>query len=117
MIWERCNGAAHIRPINGRAYRLVESQEQVATLGYVDSLDEQAVLEDLLEATKPANLPDAEPYHYLLKTPFRYPPLKWGSRYGRQHEAGIFYAGKSVATTLAESAYYRFVFWYRHSFL
>lgn len=112
MIWENCNGTAHICPVNGRVYRLVESQEQVATLGYVDTLDEQAILENLLETVKPANLPEAEPYHYLLKTPFRYPPLKWGSRFGRQHESGIFYGGASVNVTLAESAYYRFVFWH-----
>lgn len=111
-IWESCNGAEQICSVSGRVFRLVESQEQVATLGYVDTLDEQAILENLLETVKPKNLPEAEPYHYLLKTPFRYPPLKWGSRFGRQHESGIFYGGASVNVTLAESAYYRFVFWY-----
>lgn len=98
--------------MSGRVFRLVESQEQVATLGYVDTLEEQATLENLLETVKPQNLPDAEPYHYLLKTPFRYPPLKWGSRFGRQHEPGIFYGGSSVDVTLAESAYYRLIFWH-----
>lgn len=112
MIWDSCNGPRHIGELAGVLHRLVESQEQIATLSYVDTLEEQAVLEDLLDAAKPP-YPDAcQGYHYLLKTPFRYPPLKWGSRFGRTHEPAIFYGGQSVATTLAESAYYRFVFWH-----
>jgi len=111
VIWTDSEGPQQIRPIAGTLYRLVESQEQVATLGYVDTLEEQALLEDLLEAVKP-EYPDIQgDYHYLLKTPFRYPPLKWGSRFGRTHEPSLFYGGCSMAATLAESAYYRFVFW------
>nr|WP_298411073.1 RES family NAD+ phosphorylase [uncultured Halomonas sp.] len=111
-IWQACNGARQIEPLSGTLYRLVESQEQVATLGYVDSLEEQALLEEMLENAKPPNADKTEDVHYLLKTPFRYPPLRWGSRFGRTHEPGIFYGGLSLAATLAESAYYRFVFWY-----
>lgn len=101
----------HIEPLAGTLSRLVESQEQVATLGYVDTLEEQSLLEEMLEAVKPPYPSDSEGYHYLLKTPFRYPPLEWGSRFGRVHEPSIFYAGLSVSSTLAEAAYYRFVFW------
>ncbi len=101
-----------VRPIAGTLYRLVESQEQVATLGYVDTLEEQALLEAMLEETKPPYPDGADRLHYLLKTPFRYPPLKWGSRFGRRHEPSLFYAGCAVEPTLAEAAYYRFVFWY-----
>lgn len=99
-------------PLSGRIFRLVESQEQVATLSYVDTLAEQALLEQMLENVKPACPEPAADLHYLLKTPFRYPPLKWGSRFGRVHEPGIFYGGSSVEVTLAESAFYRFIFWY-----
>ncbi len=114
-IWAQCQGEQQIRSIEGRLWRLVESQEQVATLNYVDSLDEQAVLEDLLESAKPPapyqyHPVTNEPLHYLLKTPFRYPPLKWGSRFGQQHEPSLFYGGCSVEATLTESAYYRLVF-------
>ena len=112
MIWQACNGPEHIRPIDGKLHRLVESQEQIATLGYVDTLDEQALLEQLLDQAKPVSQPDCEPLHYLLKTPFRYPPLKWGSRFGRVHERSLFYGGKNIAAVLAESAFYRFVFWH-----
>jgi len=112
MIWENCQGEQHITPIAGTAYRLVESQEQIATLGYVDTLEEQALLEDMLESVKPPYVFASDNLHYLLKTPFRYPPLRWGSRFRRIHEPGIFYGGGNIYSTLAESAYYRFVFWY-----
>uniref|UniRef100_A0A486XM25 RES domain-containing protein n=1 Tax=Rheinheimera sp. BAL341 TaxID=1708203 RepID=A0A486XM25_9GAMM len=111
MIWQACNGERHLTPLSGTLFRLVESQEQAATLSLVDTLQEQALLEQLLEQTKPPVPPAAEDLHYLLKTPFRYPPLKWGSRFGSVYEPGIFYAGCSVAVTLAESAYYRMIFW------
>lgn len=111
MIWEACNGEEHIKPISGDLYRLVESQEQIATMGYVDTLDEQAVLEELLDESKP-DYPEevVGGLHYLLKTPFRYPPLEWGSRFGRKHEPSLFYGGGSLDAALSESAYYRFVF-------
>lgn len=112
MIWAACKGDQHIQKISGKLYRLVESQEQIATLGYVDTLEEQALLEEMLETTKPIYSEASHAYHYLLKTPFRYPPLKWGSRFGRIHEPSIFYGGCNIGATLAESAYYRFVFWY-----
>lgn len=113
MIWSACDGSRHIQPLAGKLYRLVESQEQVATLGYVDTLEEQALLEELLDGVKPAYPAGAveDDFHYLLKSPFRYAPLKWGSRFGRIHEPSIFYGGGSVEVALAESAYYRFVFW------
>ncbi|KEA62591.1 hypothetical protein ADIMK_3063 [Marinobacterium lacunae] len=112
MIWERCNGSAHIAPLAGTLHRLVESQEQVATLGYVDTLEEQALLEEMLEEIKPPAPENTTHLHYLLKTPFRYPPLLWGSRFGGAHEPSLFYGGMGVGVTLAESAYYRFIFWH-----
>jgi len=94
----------------GRLYRIIESQEEVATRSLVDSLHKQEVLENLLETSKPARLPGSEHLHYLLATPFRYPPLPWGSRFGRVGENGIFYGSKTVNTVLAEAAYYRLLF-------
>jgi hypothetical protein len=110
-IWQHCQGSNHIRPVSGTLFRLVENQEQVATLSYVDTLAEQSVLEDLLDRSKPEYVHSTGALHYLLKTPFRYPPLPWGSRFGQTHQAGIFYGGGSIKTTLAEAAFYRFVFW------
>ena len=111
-IWEACHGAGQIRRVAGTLHRLVESQEQVATLGYVDTLEEQALLEAMLDEVKPPYRAGTEGLHYLLKTPFRYPPLPWGSRFGRVHEPGIFYGACGTDATLAEAAYYRFVFRY-----
>lgn len=110
-IWAACSARATPIPLDGTILRLVESQEQVATNTLVRTLAEQALLEDLLEASKPPLPATARTLHYLLATPFRYPPLPWGSRFGRRFEPGVFYAARSLETVLAESAYYRFVFW------
>lgn len=96
----------------GTLRRLVESQEQVATARLVSSLTRQAQLEEMIESTKPALRPGTENLHYLLAAPFRYPPLKHGSRFGRRSEPSLFYGSLETRTVLAEAAYYRFVFWY-----
>ena len=111
QIWHDCQGWEHIAPLDASAIRIVESQEQIATTELVDTLDEQRVLEQLLETTKPALPHGANAYDYLISTPFRYPPLPFGSRFGQHLQSGIFYASLSINTTLAECAYYRFVFW------
>lgn len=110
-LWQQCQGDQQIKPIQGVLLRLVESQEQIATLGYVDTLEEQAILEVLLDNIKPNYPEHCQQLHYLLKTPFRYPPLKWGSRFGQVHEPGIFYGAATLEVTLAEAAYYRLIFW------
>lgn len=99
-----------IKPLRILCQRMVESQESIATNEIVDTLEEQALLEALLEKSKP-NLPNAAlGLHYLLATPFRYPPLKWGSRFGVLNERGIFYGSLETRTLLHEVAYYTFVF-------
>lgn len=110
-IWRACaEQAAPIR-LGGRIHRLVESQEQVATNALVETLAEQALLEELLERSKPPFADDSRGLHYLLATPFRYPPLPWGSRFGTRFEPSLFYAARHVDTALAEGAFYRLVFW------
>ena len=52
-IWQACAGVEQIIPLRGRLVRLVENQGQVATLQLVDTLEEQALLEQLLESSKP----------------------------------------------------------------
>lgn len=81
-------------------------------MSLVDNSDEQAILENLLEATKPKPPVASKAYHYLIKTPFRYPPLRHGSRFGNKLAYGIFYASLQSETALAECAYYRLVFLY-----
>jgi hypothetical protein len=97
--------------MEGELLRLVESQEQVATTSLVDNLAEQSLLEDLLESSKPPRRPGTERLHYLLASPFRYPPLRHGSRFGSRFEPGIFYGAAGLETALAEGAYYRLVFY------
>ena len=110
-IWAACSSRAAPAPLAGDAFRLVESQAQVATNALVRTLSEQALLEDLIETSKPPRPAAAHGLHYLLATPFRYPPLPWGSRFGSRFEPSLFYASRSTDTCLAESAYYRCVFW------
>ena len=110
-LWIACEQDLRVAPLTGELLRIVESQEQIATLSLVDNLAEQSLLEDLLEHTKPPPPTGAERLHYLLSTPFRYPPLRHGSRFGRRLEPSLFYGSRRLHTLLAEAAYYRFVFW------
>ena len=110
-IWAACGAQAQPRLLTGEILRLVESQEQVATNRLVATLAEQDLLESMLEASKPPLPRGAARLDYLLATPFRYPPLPHGSRFGGRHEPSLFYASRSAGAVLAESAYYRFVFW------
>jgi len=110
-IWASCKDRAEPIPLDGELIRIVESQEQIATNVLVDSLEEQALLEELLEAAKPLSPYATHGLHYLLATPFRYPPLKHGSRFGQRREPSLFYGAIDQGAALAETAYYRFVFW------
>lgn len=110
-IWEKTQAGKHIKIISNDFLRIVESQQQIATTRIVDSLEEQVVLESLLEQTKPSINKNTEQLHYLLSTPFRYPPLKHGSRFGTRFEPSLFYASLNVKTLLIECSYYRFLFW------
>lgn len=98
--------------ISGLIFRTVESQERIATNHLVATLDEQAALEEMIDATKPMLVERSDNLHYLLATPFRYPPLPYGSRFGSARQRGIFYGALSESTVLAEDAYYRLVFRY-----
>ena len=108
-IWTRCAGDSEIRRLDVSPWRIVEAQHQLSTRKLVDSAEEQMLLEDLLERAKP---PSRAPLrlHYLLSTPFRYPPLRHGSRFGTRFEPGIWYGSESRRTAFAEVAYYRLVF-------
>lgn len=112
-IWHEVGGEHHIQPIAGQGYRLVESQESVATTEIVSNLEKQAILEDMIDTeSKPGYCTGTEDLHYLLSTPFRYPPLQHGSRFGNKFELSLFYGGTSINVTLCESAYYRFFFYH-----
>ena len=107
-IWTQSAGSSEVRPLALEAWRVVEAQHLIATRKLVDSDAEQAVLEELLEAEKPA-APDTQ-LHYLLFTPFRYPPLARGSRFGGRWERGLWYGSEEQRSAFAEVAYYRLLF-------
>ncbi len=107
--WPSLIEKAQKGPLSGLLWRVVEDQSEIATIALVDTVDEQVRLEELLEGTKPP-YPEGVPKDYLLATPFRYPPLKWGSRFGTRQDVSIFYGSLAKDTSLAELAYYRFVF-------
>jgi hypothetical protein len=90
----------------------VEAQHLVSTRRLVDSDAEHEALEDLIEASKPAlgTGGRAGTLHFLLATPFRYPPLRHGSRLGQRSERGIWYGSEAIETALSEVAYYRLLF-------
>jgi len=112
-IWRAVAEARVIQPIGGHGFRLVESQETVATTGIVSSLERQAMLEEMLESdSKPHHRAASRQLHYLLATPFRYPPLSHGSRFGGRFEPSLFYGGTSEPVTLCEAAYYRLYFYH-----
>lgn len=112
-IWNNVGGEEVIRSIGGQGFRLVECQETVATTEIVSTLEHQAILEEMLDVeSKPSYRTGTEHLHYLLSTPFRYPPLKHGSRFGGRFEPSLFYGGASVYVTLCESAFYRLFFYY-----
>ena len=108
-IWTRCAGDSELRDLRLSPWRVVESQHQVSTRKLVDSAEEQALLEQLIDGAKPPDHTGGR-LHYLLFTPFRYPPLPHGSRFGRRHERGIWYGSLERRTAFAEVAYYRLLF-------
>jgi hypothetical protein len=111
-IWTRCAEGFRLGRLNRRAWRAVEDQSLNSTRKLVDSDAEQALLEALIDGVKPIWPPGERlrALHSLLATPFRYPPLRYGSRFGTRAERGIFYGAEIRRTVLAEKAYYQCLF-------
>ncbi len=101
----------HIKPLCAEVFRVAESQQKVATNTLVDTLQEQRILEEMLDRVKPRIPQDCDQFDYLIHTPFRYPPLKHGSRFGKKIHPSIFYGSKNIEAAFAELAYYRFVYY------
>ncbi len=101
------------RRASGTCWRVVEAQHRVSTLKITDTQAEQALLENLIEASKPPVSAECEHLHYLLSTPFRYgAPYPHGSRFRRAgFTPGVFYASQHVETAIAETAFRRLLFY------
>lgn len=110
ITWTPTALAAEARRWSGEAWRVVEAQHAASTMKLVDSADEQQLLEELLETAKPPLPASALGLHYLLATPFRYPPLPRGSRFRAAGEPGVFYGAERLPTACAELGYWRWRF-------
>jgi hypothetical protein len=88
----------------------VEAQHVVATRALVDTLAEQELLERLLEESKPTIPAPCTKLDYLLQTPFRYPPLHYGSRFRSYTDPGVWYGAEHARTSCAELGYWRWRF-------
>lgn len=111
-IWTRCEGPSRVSPLATAAWRVVEAQHRVSTRRLVDTLEEQALLEEIVDEAKPPR-PAGKPFdrlHYLLLTPFRHPPLGRGTRFGSAAEQSLWYGALRVETSLAEKTYYQLLF-------
>jgi hypothetical protein len=98
-----------VRARAGTLWRGVEAQHVVSMMRLADDLDEQRVLEDLLEASKPALPPDGRGRHFLVFTPFRYrSPV--ASRFRRSTDPGVWYGAEELRTACGEVAYWRWRF-------
>lgn len=116
-MWTPSALASERRPADGAYWRVVEAQHRNSTLALVEeaSLEDQAILEAEIETVKPTVPAAALGLHYLLFTPFRYRPGYPGSRFRRHDQGpgaddGVFYASEAVGTAMAETAFYRFLF-------
>jgi hypothetical protein len=110
-IWTPAALRSEARPRQGRCWRLVEAQHRASTMKLVDRLDEQTLLEEELERTKPPVPPECQRLSWLLATPFRYGRYPGNSRFRREgFTPGVFYASEAVETAVAETVFYRLLF-------
>src|SRR5687768_15563681 len=111
--WTTAALSPEIRRVSGRCWRVVEAQHVVSTMALVDTLEEQAMLEQVLDDSKPAVPEECRNLHYLLFTPFRYGAVyPAGSRFRRAgFTPGVFYASQHTATAVTEMAFHRLLFY------
>jgi hypothetical protein len=91
-------------------WRAVEAQHVASTRRLTDSLAQQHLLERLLDAAKPPPPAAVAELHYLLATPFRYPPFGHGSRFRAPTDPGVFYGAARLRTACAEVGWWRWRF-------
>lgn len=112
ITWTRDALLADPVSLETTAWRVVEAQHRVSTMKLVDTIEEQRVLEQLLDETKPPIPENCAHLHYLLFTPFRYAsenPYPSRFRPGGSPD-GVFYAAASPETAIAEITFYRLLF-------
>jgi hypothetical protein len=109
--WTPASLSPELRHYREWVWRLVDAQYHVSLRKLTDSLAEQALLEGLVEETKPAVPVECRGLDPLLSTPFRYALYKDGSRFRRAgYTPGVYYAAEEVRVAVAEKAFYRLLF-------
>lgn len=113
QVWQPDWFDTGIRHAADLLWRGVEAQHRVATMRLVDTLDEQAELERILDDSKPPLRPPpaevpVDP-HYLVQTPFRY-RSPHPSRFRRGGDPGLWYGARERETACTEVAYWRWRF-------
>lgn len=99
-------------PMDKGYWRCVEAQHLVSTLRLVDNLDDQALLEDLLDETKPPVPEECEGLHWLYMTPFRYGLYPYGSRFRKVGRTpGVYYVSEHQDTAVVETAFQLLLFY------
>jgi hypothetical protein len=111
-LWQQLHGEQFVTRLSAKLHRVVERQSYISTQKLVDTEEEHALLESMIENSKPIapEYSSKGHLHWLLFTPFRYPPLLGGGRFHQRHEQSIFYGSEDVITAMAEVAYRRFLF-------
>ena len=91
-----------------KSWRAVEAQHVVSTLRLTNNdPNRQELLERILEESKPAPPANTHKLHYLLATPFRYPPSHHGSRFRLWPDPGVLYSATLRRTACAEMGFWR----------
>jgi len=107
--WKPAWFSTGVRSKTADLWRGVEAQHVVSTMRLADNANEQRVLEELLEKSKPMLPPQAAGRHYLIFTPFRY-RSPYPSRFRRPHDPGVWYGAEELQTACAEVAYWKWRF-------
>jgi len=102
--------SSEAHPWLGLVWRMTEAQHVVAAMKLVDDVDEQDLLESLVEEGEPPGMSGTLGLHPLLAAPFRYDPMRGGSRFRARGDPGVFYGCESVRTATAELGYWRWKF-------
>lgn len=106
----QCVEKSEFIPLELKGFRCVEDQSQSATKNLVDNILEHDILEQEIEHSKPVIPSFCRNLHFLISTPFRYRPAKWGSRFGTRNQPSMLYGSLEENTALAETAYYQLRF-------
>lgn len=104
--WDVGWAQEHTAELSMNAFRMVETQHIAATMRLVDSSEEQTLLEEMLDGSKPPLPPEAKELHYLLAAPFRYLPHT-ASRFRSAQMPGVWYGADQPVCACAEIAYWR----------